>query len=101
MERWLDNYIKTTGRLTSELASLENISNGILAHITSPPNISEAILDQDYALLAMKRYGECFRDSWSGMINATKRFEVQVAEPIRAFMQGDIRAFKVGYTTPI
>ncbi|EGD94874.1 transcription factor SipA3 [Trichophyton tonsurans CBS 112818] len=94
MERWLDNYIKTTGRLTSELASLENISNGILAHITSPPNISEAILDQDYALLAMKRYGECFRDSWSGMINATKRFEVQVAEPIRAFMQGDIRAFK-------
>ncbi|EFE35570.1 uncharacterized protein ARB_05613 [Trichophyton benhamiae CBS 112371] len=82
MERWLDNYIKTTGRLTSELASLENISNGILAHITSPPNISEAILDQDYALLAMKRYGECFRDSWSGMINATKRFEIYCYSPL-------------------
>ncbi|KAM5441243.1 SNF1-interacting protein [Microsporum ferrugineum] len=94
MERWLDSYIKTTGRLTSELASLENISNGILSHIISPPNVSEAILDQDYALLAMKRYGECFRDSWSGMISATKRFELQVAEPIRAFMQGDLRAFK-------
>lgn len=95
MERWLDSYIKTTGRLTSELSSLESIFTGVLTHITSPLNVSEAVLDQDYAVLAMKRYGDCFREGWSGIISATKKLETQVAEPVRAFIQGELRAFKV------
>ncbi|KAK2739871.1 SNF1-interacting protein [Myotisia sp. PD_48] len=94
IERWLDSYIKSATRFTTEISSLENVHAGMLAHLTSPLIVSEAVLDQDYAILAMKLYGETFKEGWSGMIAATKKLETQVVEPIRAFIQGELRSFK-------
>ena len=95
IEKWLDGYVKSTGRLTTELSALDNATNSFLYQATSTMNVSEAVLDHDYTLLAMKRHGETAKDFWSGMISTAKRFETLVVEPIRTFTMGDLRSFKV------
>lgn len=94
IERWLDGYVKSTGRLTSEISALDNAATSFLYHATSTMNVSEAVLDHDYTLLAMKRHGETAKDFWSGMISTAKRLDTLVVEPIRAFIAGDLRTFK-------
>lgn len=94
VERWLDSYIRANSRLTSELSSLEAISNNILGHVTSPINVTEAVVDHDYAFPAMKRFGESFKDCWVGMLFTLKRFDALVMEPIRTFIQVDLRSFR-------
>ncbi|KAL1961352.1 hypothetical protein VTO42DRAFT_80 [Malbranchea cinnamomea] len=94
VEKWLDGYVKATGKLASELSTLENVSNNFLSHIAPLTNISEAVLDHDYALLAQKRYSDCAKDFWSGAISTLRKLETVVLEPIRSFINGDLRAFK-------
>lgn len=81
----------------SELSALDNATTSFLYHATSTMNVSEAIVDHDYTLLAMKRHGEMAKEFWTGMISTAKKFDAQVVEPIRAFIAGDLRAFKVRY----
>ena len=114
VEKWLDGYVKSTGRLVHEVASefgyhpsstarpnlsslqaLEELVNTHLARSTPPATISEAVLDHDYTLLAMKRYGEGAREFWSHTISGVRRMEATVVEPIRTFIQGELRNFKV------
>lgn len=54
------------------------------------------MLDHDYALLAQKRYSDHAKDFWFGVISTVKRAENLIADPIRAFINGDLRVFKVG-----
>ncbi|EEP77162.1 SipA3 protein [Uncinocarpus reesii 1704] len=61
VEKWLEGYVKATGKLTSEVSSLEAITSSFISYANSPLNVSEAVLDHDYAMLAMKRYGETSR----------------------------------------
>lgn len=82
----------------SELSALDNATTSFLYHATSTMNVSEAVLDHDYTLLAMKRHGEMAKDFWTGMISTAKKFEGLVVEPIRAFIAGDLRSFKVRHT---
>lgn len=58
--------------------------------------ISEAVLDHDYALLAQKRYSDYAKEFWFGVVSTMRRAESLVADPIRVFMNGDLRSFKVG-----
>ena len=95
VEKWLDGYVKSTGKLTLEVSSLEGLSNSFLSHVTTPINVSEAVLDHDYSLLAVKRYGEGVKDFWSGVIATLKKADALISDPIRAFVQGDLRSFKV------
>ncbi|KAL4793594.1 hypothetical protein BDV19DRAFT_214210 [Aspergillus venezuelensis] len=94
LERWLDGYAKAASRLASELAALEGIVGAFLSYNTNPLMVSEATLDHDYTLLSMRRCGESSKDMWNGLLFAARKIETIVSEPIRTFMQEDLRSFK-------
>jgi hypothetical protein len=58
-----------------------------------PANVSEAVLDHDYTLLAMKRFGEGSREWWSQVITGMKKMDTNIVEPVRAFMAGEYVKF--------
>lgn len=60
-----------------------------------PANVSEAVLDHDYTFLALKRYADAARDIWTSTIQGMMKMEVNMVEPVRNFVQNDLRAFKV------
>ncbi|OJD15268.1 hypothetical protein AJ78_04453 [Emergomyces pasteurianus Ep9510] len=94
VEKWLDGYARSAVRLNLELTALETSANVFLSHIAAPVAVSEAVVDHDYALLALKRYGESAKDFWNGVISTVKKSDSLIAEPIRAFIQNDLRQFK-------
>ena len=77
-----------------ESLTLENVLNNFISHATLPTSISEAVLDQDYSILAMRKYSEGAKDYWMSMLAVVKRLNGLVVEPIRAFLHNDLRAFK-------
>ena len=95
VEKWLDGYVKSAAKLTSELSTVESLSNSFISYVTTPINVSEAVVDHDYSLLAMKRLGESAKDFWFGVIATLRKVDTLISEPIRAFVQGDLRSFKV------
>ena len=95
VERWLDNFIKSTVKLTHEVAALENLINGFITATAPPVQLSEAIIDHDYTLLAIRRYGEGAKDFWNSTIGGLKKMEVTMVEPVKIFLQTDLRVFKV------
>lgn len=68
---------------------------GFLSHATNPLLVSEAVLDHDYTLLSMKRCADSSKDLWNGLVTTTRKIEALVADPIRTFIQEDLRNFKV------
>ncbi|KAI9679749.1 MAG: SNF1-interacting protein [Caeruleum heppii] len=94
VERWLDGYVKATSKLIQEVSGLEDLINTFLSRSVPPPTISEAVFDHDYTLLAMKKYGEGAREFWSYTITGMKKMDSIVVEPIRAFLQGELRNFR-------
>lgn len=94
IERWLESYIKSTSKLVVEVSSLEETVNNFLTRAIPPSNISEAVLDHDYTLLAMRRLGEGSRDYWSQLTSAVRKMETTVVEPLKAFTTGELRNFK-------
>lgn len=95
LEKWLDGYAKAASKLSVELAAMEGIVNTFLSYSMNPLVVSEAVLDHDYTLLSMRRSGDSSRDLWNGLVSTTKRIELLVSEPIRVFIQEDLRNFKV------
>ncbi|PIG82416.1 transcription factor SipA3 [Aspergillus arachidicola] len=94
LERWLDGYARAASKLSMELASMENIVNTFLSYSTHPVAVSEAALDHDYTLLSMRRCGDSSKELWNGLVSTSKKIEMLVAEPIRIFIQEDLRNFK-------
>ncbi|KAF4636436.1 hypothetical protein G7Y89_g1643 [Cudoniella acicularis] len=94
IERWLEAYIKSIAKLVHDVSSLEETLNTFLLRSVPPANISEAVLDHDYTLLAMKRFGEGSREWWSQVLFGMKKMDSNVVEPIKAFMAGELRNFK-------
>ncbi|OAL36944.1 hypothetical protein AYO20_03713 [Fonsecaea nubica] len=94
LEKWLDDYAKASTRLVSEALTLENVLNNFIAHAVLPVNISESMLDHDYSILAMKKFADGAKDYWMSMIAVVKRLSTMVIDPIRQFLQNDLRAFK-------
>jgi len=95
IEKWLDGYAKAATKLTSELTALESVVSSFLSYSARPLFVSEAVVDHDYTLLAMRRCGESSKDMWNGLVASTKKMEASIAEPIRAFINEDLRQFKV------
>ena len=94
IERWLDGYVKAASKLAGELSTLEASVNSFLTQAAPPAQVSEAVLDHDYTLLAMRRYGEGAREFWNQTFRGIKKYESTVVEPIRSFLNSDLRAFK-------
>ncbi len=97
IEKWVEEYMKSTNRLVAESATLENVIISFTSHALLPNSITEAVLDHDYSVLAMRKYGEGAKDFWMSTLAVIKRLTAVVVEPIRAFLQNDLRAFKVRY----
>lgn len=86
--------MKSTSRLVGEVSSLEDAINNFLARSLPPSNLSEAVFDHDYTLLAMRRLGEGSRDYWSQFISGIKKMDSNVVEPLKSFITGELRNFK-------
>lgn len=94
LERWLESYTKAITKLLTETNGLEVVFNNFFNQSAVPLNISEAVLDHDYTLLALERYGEGAREFWTNTLRVLKKMESNIVEPIRIFMQRDLRVFK-------
>ncbi|KAI9699605.1 MAG: SNF1-interacting protein [Bogoriella megaspora] len=94
VERWLDGYVRNASKLAHEAIALESVVNAFLASSTPPPQVSEAILDHDYTLVALKKFGEGAREFWTNTLRGIKKSESAVIEPIRTFQGYDLRQFK-------
>ncbi|KAI9740703.1 MAG: SNF1-interacting protein [Claussenomyces sp. TS43310] len=94
IERWLDAFVKSTSKLIHDVSSLEETINTFIARSVPPANVSEAVLDHDYTLLAMKRCGEGSREFWGQFIGGMKKMDSTVVEPLKSFMSGELRNFK-------
>ena len=77
------------------MSTIENLVNGFLAHTVPPAHLSEAVMDHDYTLLAMKRYGEGAKNFWSSAIAGLKKMDSSMVDPIKVFLQHELRGFKV------
>ncbi|KAK0326831.1 SNF1-interacting protein [Friedmanniomyces endolithicus] len=94
IERWLEGYIKAASRLAAELNQLESAVNGFLSHAAPPAQVSEAVLDHDYTMLAIRRNGEGAREFWSSTLRGAKKYESGIVEPIKSFLNNELRTFK-------
>ncbi|KAH9836871.1 putative PH domain-containing protein [Teratosphaeria destructans] len=94
IETWLDGYVKAASQLVTQVSGLERSVNDFLAQSMPPNNVSEAVLDHDYSLLVMKRYGEGARQFWDSTLRGVRRYETTVIAPIREFLAGQLKTFK-------
>lgn len=65
-----------------------------MSYMTNPLNVSEAVIDHDYTLLAVKRHGDCMKDTWGSLLGSIRKADRLIVEPIKNFIQGDLRTFK-------
>ena len=94
VEKWLEGYLRCTSKLTYEVANFESLVNGFLAQTTPPTYLSEAVIDHDYTLLAMKRYGEGAKEFWTATISGLKKIQTNILDPIKTFLHNDLRSFR-------
>ncbi|KAL9114317.1 MAG: hypothetical protein Q9227_001739 [Pyrenula ochraceoflavens] len=94
IESWLDGYSRSATRVAQEIATFESVVNTFLGNAVLSTSISESIIDHDYSLLALKKYGEGSKDFWASTIITLKKLHSLVVEPIRHFLANDVRNFK-------
>ncbi|POS88136.1 hypothetical protein EPUL_000282 [Erysiphe pulchra] len=94
VEKWLNTYIKYVSKLMGDITKIEESFNNLTLRSVPPPSITEAVIDHDYTLLALNRYRESSKNWFLQTISCMKRMESQIAEPIKAFINGELRVFK-------
>ncbi|KAK5122511.1 hypothetical protein LTR85_004095 [Meristemomyces frigidus] len=94
IERWLDGYVKAASKLVAEVSSLESLVNSFLTQSMPPAQVSEAVLDHDYTILAVRRYGEGAREFWQTTLRGVKKYDTSVVDPIKSFLNNELRSFK-------
>lgn len=94
IERWLDSYLKATSRLTQDILALDESINSYLGKLIPAQTVADTIMDHEYTQLALKRVGDASRDHWTQFQSMARRMEAIAAEPIRMFMNNDLRSFK-------
>ncbi|KAM7209235.1 hypothetical protein V8F20_000573 [Naviculisporaceae sp. PSN 640] len=55
---------------------------------------AEGVIDADYTMLALRRVSDGARGWWGGILGTVRRLEAVSVEPIRGFVNGDLRTFK-------
>ncbi|KAH8673669.1 PH domain-containing protein [Xylariales sp. PMI_506] len=92
IERWLEGYVRTAAKLSHDMLGLEAAVNDYLSKILPPSSITT--LDSDYTALALKRLSEGSREWCGQVLGLAKKMDSMSADPIRNFLQGDLRSFK-------
>lgn len=95
VERWLDGLVKAAGKLAQEAASLEGLCNSFIHHCRPPNHLSEAILDHDYTILALRRLCEGAQDAWLKTLVGMKNTQSAIVDPIKVFLNNEIKPLKV------
>ena len=94
VEKWLSGYYRCVSRLTNEIGPFESAVNAFITQTTPPLYASEAILDHDYTLLALKRYGDCAKEFWNAALFGLKKLDANMVDPIKVFLHSDLQSFK-------
>jgi hypothetical protein len=94
IERWLDSYVRAVSKLAAEMTSLQTLVDSYIQASHPPLQLSEAVIDHDYTVLALKRFGEGAREFWNSTLRGMKRAETSVCDPIRQFVNNDLRMLK-------
>lgn len=94
VEKWLDGIVKAASKLSQEITVVESLASAYIASSAPPNYLSEALLDQDYAAIALQRYNEGAREFWTHGIAGIRRAQGLVLDPIKAFLQNELRSFK-------
>ncbi|KAF2688907.1 hypothetical protein K458DRAFT_359905 [Lentithecium fluviatile CBS 122367] len=94
IERWLDGYVRAVSKLAAEMNALQTLVDSYIQASHPPLQLSEAVIDHDYTVLALKRFGEGAREFWTSTLRGMKRAEANVCDPIRAFVNNDLRMLK-------
>ncbi|TDZ71842.1 putative PH domain-containing protein [Colletotrichum trifolii] len=94
VERWLDDYVKATSRVTRDMLALEEGVNAYLSKIFPPAATADAIIDHDYTLLALRRISDGSKEWWSHIMSTLRKIDTISVDPIRSFVAADLRSFK-------
>ena len=94
VERWLEALVKATGKLSQEATALESLCSSFVQHCRPPNHLSEASLDHDYTLLALRRLSEGAQDAWLRVVVGMKNTQSTIVDPIRVFLHNEIRPLK-------
>jgi hypothetical protein len=94
IERWLDSFVRATSKLAAECSSMQALVDTYVQTSHPPLQLSEAVVDHDYTVLALKRFGEGAREYWNSALRCMKRAETTMCEPLRAFLSNDLRVLK-------
>ncbi|RDA86751.1 hypothetical protein CP532_4200 [Ophiocordyceps camponoti-leonardi (nom. inval.)] len=89
MEKWLNGWVSSTSKLVHDMLALEETINTYLTR-----SAADAIVDNDYTLLALKRVAEGQRQCWTQALSSVKKLDSLLVDPIRNFLTGDVRNFK-------
>jgi hypothetical protein len=81
-------------KLATEAHTLQTLVDNYIQASHPPLQLSEAVIDHDYTVLALKRFGEGAREFWNSTLRGMKRAETAVCDPIRSFLHNDLRMLK-------
>jgi len=62
IERWLHSFISATSTLAAECNKMQGLVDTYIQTSHPPLQLSEAVVDHDYTVLALKRFGEGARE---------------------------------------
>ncbi|KAK4442265.1 hypothetical protein QBC34DRAFT_387490 [Podospora aff. communis PSN243] len=103
IELWLENYTRATQKVVHDFLALEPTINAYLSKLSGPPPTasstptapaSDAVLNADYTLPALRKASDSAKDWWGGILSSVRRLESTSVDPIRTFVQGDLRNFR-------
>ncbi|PKS12925.1 hypothetical protein jhhlp_000266 [Lomentospora prolificans] len=94
IERWLDGYLKSTSRLAQDVIALDDSINNYLRQLIPAQAVADTVIDHEYTQLGLKRVGDGARDYWTQVQAMARRMDVVAADPIKTFLQNDLKAFK-------
>jgi hypothetical protein len=94
VERWLDSHVRSTSKLVHDILGLEDTINTYLQKAVPSPTVIDGVVDTDHTLLALKRVGDGSREWWTQVLSSMRRMDAISIDPIRHFVNGDLRNFK-------
>ena len=94
VEKWLEGLSKGALKLSQDAAALDTLINGFISSCAAPTSLSEAALDHDYSLLAVKRFTDVAKETWNGTISMMKKTEKNMVDPLKIFLHSELRSFK-------